>query len=386
MNSFVECYSLPEIKTGAVFQEESRFVNANRRGDTPVRRLRPFRDNVSVIKEESKVSIRLTTAAMLAATTAIIAPANAQIQQTAVKVDSKDYTVTEMRGGRTGHMVQLAGPEGTAMVMVNNDNKITAYISPPGGGGLQDLINKVWTAYLGKKTATAPADSTPAPTPADPNAALRAQAAAITAQVQGRGNGVTAQASDQRVVKSVNDASIVIFDPKLGTDVTITDNLMKVTWTVTPKVPQGMPVSAKPENFEAFFEGGDKPASAGSKTGKFLGSGAIATLDSENTRANAASSISVNPDKAWRVNEQEGKIKKNVYESGGMRVSAYQASTGRDPGGMQGESILAAVKGDLELAKQTVEEAQKKGQATGFDLTTDRVQRGWTALQAATKD
>ena len=145
-------------------------------------------------------------------------------------------------------------------------------------------------------------------------------------------------------------------------------------------------MSAKPENFEAFFEGGDKPASAGSKTGKFLGSGAIATLDSENTRANAASSISVNPDKAWRVNEQEGKIKKNVYESGGMRVSAYQASTGRDPGGMQGESILAAVKGDLELAKQTVEEAQKKGQATGFDLTTDRVQRGWTALQAATKD
>ena len=120
---------------------ESRFVNANRRGDTPVRRLRPFRDNVSVIKEESKVSIRLTTAAMLAATTAIIAPANAQIQQTAVKVDNKDYTVTEMRGGRTGHMVQLAGPEGTAMVMINNDNNITAYKSPPGGGGLQDFIN-----------------------------------------------------------------------------------------------------------------------------------------------------------------------------------------------------------------------------------------------------
>jgi hypothetical protein len=283
------------------------------------------------------VSFRQTAAAMLAITTAIVAPANAQMQQISVKVDDKDYTVTEMRGGRAGHMVQLAGPEGAAMVMVNNDNKITAYISPPGGGGQQDLINKVWAAYLEKKAATAPVVSTSAPEPADPHAALRAQTAAITAGVQGRGNGVTTVAPDQRVVKSVNDASIVIFDPKLGTDVTITDNLMKATWTITPKVPQGMPVSAKPENFEAFFEGGDKPASDGKKAGKFLGSGAIATLDSENTRADAASSISVNPDKAWRVNEQEGKIKKNVYESGGMRVSAYQAYTGRDPGGCRGK-------------------------------------------------
>jgi hypothetical protein len=36
--------------------------------------------------------------------------------------------VTEMPG-RVSHMVQLAGPEGTAMVMVNNDKKITAYKS-----------------------------------------------------------------------------------------------------------------------------------------------------------------------------------------------------------------------------------------------------------------
>ncbi len=311
---------------------------------------------------------------------------NAQITQTTVKLDGKDYTVTEMPAGRSpAHMVQLAGPEGTAMVQVNNDHKITAYLSPPGGGGQKDLIDKVWAAYLEQKSTTASAGSTPASAPADPNAALRAQAAAITAHAQERANGTTAPASDQRVVKSLNDSSIVVFDPKLGTDVTISDNLMKATWTVTPKVPQGLPVAAKPENFEAFFEGGDKPAGAGAKVGKLVKGTTTATLDSMNTRADATSSITSNTD-VWRVNEQEGKIKKDVFESGGMRTGSYVAYTGRDPGGSQGESILVAIREDLILAKQTIEAAQKNGQAKGFDFSTDRFQRGWTALESATKD
>jgi hypothetical protein len=312
--------------------------------------------------------------------------ASAQITQTTVKVDGQDCTVTEMRGGRSPtHMVQLAGPAGTAMVQVDKDNKITAYLSPPGGGAYKDLIDKVWAAYLEQKSKTAPASSTPTNESADPNAALRAQAAAIAAQAQARANGTTAPASGERVVKSLNDASIVIFDPKLGTDVTISDNLMKATWTVTPKVPQGLPVAAKPENFEAFFEGGDKPAGADAKVGKLVKGTTTATLDSMNTRADATSSITSNTD-VWRVNEQEGKTKKDVYESGGMRTGGYVAYTGRDPAGNQGESILVAIREDLILAKQTIEAAQKNGQAKGFDFTTDRFQRGWTALESATKD
>jgi hypothetical protein len=243
----------------------------------------------------------------------------------------------------------------------------------------------VWAAYLEKKTATAPVDSTRAPEPVDPNAALRAQAAAITAQAQARGNGVTASASDQRVVKSINDTSIIIFDPKLGADVTLTDNLMRATWTITPKVPAGMSVEAKPQNFEAFFEGADQEAGAGKKTVKFLKGAGTAIADSGNTRANATSSITAKTD-VWDVKEHEGKITKNVFESGGMRTGGYVASTGRDPGGSQGESILVAIRKDIELAKQAILDAQQKGQSTGFDLTTDRVQRGLDSLQAATKD
>jgi hypothetical protein len=107
---------------------------------------------------------------------AVVAPALAQ-QQTSVKVDDKDYTVTEFPG-RSMHMVQLAGPEGAAMVSVQN-GKITAYISPPGGGGKQDLINKVWNAYQDQKKGNAVANSNAAPAggtnPDDPNAAARAE-------------------------------------------------------------------------------------------------------------------------------------------------------------------------------------------------------------------
>ncbi len=187
------------------------------------------------------MSLRQTTAAMLAATAATVVPTYAQITQTSVKVDNQDCTVTEMRSGRgPTHMVQLAGPLGTAMVMVNNDNKITAYISPPGGGEYKPLIDKVWAAYLAQKTASAPADSTPAPAPADPNAALRAQAAAITAQVQARGTAVALSPnSKERTVKGIApDGGVNVHDPNIGgsggVDVTISPDGMKGTWILDP--------------------------------------------------------------------------------------------------------------------------------------------------------
>ncbi len=323
---------------------------------------------------------------MLAAAAVIVVPAaaSAQMTQVSVKVDNKDYTVTEMRGGRAGHMVQLAGPEGTAMVMVDNDNKITAFISPPGGGGQQDLISKVWAAYLAQKHETAPAGTPPKNDSPDPNAALRAQAAAITAQAQQRANGtISLVPGGQRAVKNITNDSITVYDPTLKADVTFTENLMKAEWSVTPQVPAGLPTVAQTQYYTAFFEGGDKPASAGAKTTKLLQGSLIGTADAANTRANATNTIGTDPDKMWRVNEKTGKVTQDLYESGGMRNGQYAAATGRDPMGDMGLSKLVAVKADLDFAKAAIETAQQNGQATGFNLSTDRFQRGTKALEAA---
>src|SRR5277367_3544289 len=225
-----------------------------------------FCGSVSVIKAGSEMSFWQTTAAMLAATTAIVAPAaaNAQIQQTSVKIDGKDYTVTEMPAGRSPvHMVQLAGPEGAAMVQVNRDNKITAYLSPPGGGEYKAQIDELWAEYLKQKNGAATASSAPANEP-DPNAALRAQAADITARAQARANGVTSSAnSTERTVKGIAPGGgVIVHDPNLGgsggVDVTISLDCMKATWVIAAN---GMP----PVKMTAEFEGGDQPASAGAK-------------------------------------------------------------------------------------------------------------------------
>jgi hypothetical protein len=126
------------------------------------------------------------------ATVVIVAPAQAQQGSQVVKVDGKDYTVTEMLG-RTMHMVQLSGPEGSAMISVNNQNQITMYASPPGGGtpSQKSMIDNVWKAYVAQKTGNAAANTTTSAggTSDDPNAALRAQSAAVQAQAQARANG-----------------------------------------------------------------------------------------------------------------------------------------------------------------------------------------------------
>jgi hypothetical protein len=108
--------------------------------------------------------------ATVIATVAIVAFAQAQ-QQTSVKVDGKDYIVTEYPSGRLSptHMVSLSGPEGQAMVTVDKASKITAIISPPGGqlNGVdyKPLVNKLWDAYQAQKTGTATANSNAAAPP-----------------------------------------------------------------------------------------------------------------------------------------------------------------------------------------------------------------------------
>jgi len=336
------------------------------------------------------MSLRQATAAFLAAATAIAGPAaHAQATQTSVKMGDKTVTITEYAGGRSGHMVSLTGPDGTAMVSVNSKNEIVAYISPaggiaPDGTDYKPLITQVWTAYLAQKRSTAPAGATPGSEPADPNAALATQTAAITSQTQARaGSAATPGPDGQRVVKNIANESITVYDPALKADVTFTENLMKAEWSVTPQVPAGLPTVAQTQYFTALFEGGDKPASAGAKTGKFLKGSLIGVGDAGNTRANATNTIGTDPDKMWRVNEKSGKVTQDVYESGGMRNGQFVGATGRDPMGNLGLSKLVAVKADLDFAKAAIVTAQQSGQATGFNLSADRFQRGTKALEDA---
>jgi hypothetical protein len=85
----------------------------------------------------------------------------------------------------------------------------------------------------------------------------------------------------------------------------------------------------------------------------------------------------------WRVNEKTGKVTQDLYESGGMRNGQFVGATGRDPMGAMGQSKLVAVKADLDFAKDAIVAAQQNGQATGFNLSADRFQRGTKALEAA---
>jgi hypothetical protein len=327
------------------------------------------------------MNFRHATAAILAATTAIVAPANAQIRQTSVKVDNMDCTVTEMPAGRSPtHLVQLAGPAGAAMISVDRENKITAYLSPPGGGEYKPLIDKVWAAYLDQKNGGASTNSTPAPAPADPNVALRAQAAAINAQVQARmnGSGSSTNSGERAVIGSASGGGVIVHDPILGrsggVDVTISLDGMKGTWILDPG--NGAP----PIKYTAEFEGGDNPASGGAKFSKAAKGLTTATLNSYNTRADAAVDVSKNPDNDWRI-VTEGSNGKRTIELGGFRQSTFEANTGRDPVKDIAEKQLEAVKLDV-LAAQEYKGADGNPVVV---LTGERSQRGWTALDKITK-
>lgn len=143
---------------------------------------------------------------LLAAILAIAALAQAQ-QQSSVKVDGKDYSVTEYPSGRSPtHMVSMAGPEGMAMVTVDKSNKITAFISPPGGqlNGVdyKPLVNKVWDAYQAQKNGTVPANSNAA---APPSAAAPAAGTQPSAglTVDGVISLIDAKISDDLIIAKI---------------------------------------------------------------------------------------------------------------------------------------------------------------------------------------
>ena len=268
------------------------------------------------------------------------------------------------------------------MVSVVKD-KITAYISPPGGGAFKALIDDVWAAYQTQKSGgSVGQQATATPSADEQNAALRAQVAALTAQAQARAAGVVPATglglgAKDPTLDHVTDDGAVFNDPKLGS-VTVGDNGMKYTWTLAPG-------GTKPAHYTAEFEGSETEAGAGKKALKLAKGVGTAVVDSRNTHANATSSITGNTD-VWRIKEEEGKTKTLLYESGGLRTGGYIEYTGRDPLGRRGEDMLYEISRIYELAKREIAAATQNGKAVSFDTTTDRAQRGEAALKKATED
>ena len=322
------------------------------------------------------------------ATVALVAAA--QAQQSKVTVDGKDYTVNELPG-RTMHMVQLSDPQSglSAMISVNNQGGIVMYASPAGGGtpDQKALIDKVWAAYQDQKNGTAAAHNPPAATPAndagDPNAALRQQQAALAVQAQQRAGDLAnrnANASKPPLFKQFTADGAIVTDPQLG-DVTVSDNGMRYEWSVSTA--GGGPLSSGvPLRYVAYFEGGDKEAGAGAKTGKLLKGLGTGIITSEGP---GSTTITSNTD-AWKVEMYEGKRKSNIYESSGIRTGGSIGYNGRDPAGHMGEGNLYRVSLIEKVVEDEVTKAKAGGQTVAFDPATDRFQRGKASLEKAVKE
>lgn len=304
-------------------------------------------------------------------------------EQTTVKVDDKDYTVTSLSRGR---MFQITTPDGrTAMIMPT----ASAYniISPPNGvyNGIdyKPQIAKIWKAYQDQKggtTATTPTSVN------DPNAARRqAQLDAANAQAakaQAHAGGVNRTGGDEKpVFKAFTESGAIVTHPKFG-DVTVSDNGMKYSWTINPVDPR-TGEKGVPSIYTVSFEGGDTEAGAGAKTGKLLRGLGTGIGNGMNHNANAASSMTTKTD-VWKEVEQHGSTKQLVFESGGMRVGGQIGYNGRDPVGNQGEADLNLVKGLWAVVSDEIAKAKATNQTVPFDPTTDRFKRGMDSLDQAT--
>lgn len=318
-------------------------------------------------------------------TVVIAAHAPAQ-QQTQIKVDGKDYTVTEMPG-RTSHMVQLSGPEGSAMVMVNNQNQITMYANPPGGGSFKSLIDSVWAAYVKQKGGNATANNNAAPvgnTSDGQHAALRAQADALSQQAQQRAGAGSGTPRERKVEFNEAGAAIVT-DPDLNGKVTIATEVIKgkdnevaagLQFTVIVEPGHGAP----PMNESWTYKGGLEPAAEGKKLGHGAKGALEATLNSRNTRADAGVDICGNLDNCFSVIAKSGGHETR-NEIGGYDASTYAANnSGRDPKHDMEVRKAHALSLDLAAVKDAIASGNTGGKTPTLDLTSDRFKREETAL------
>jgi hypothetical protein len=255
-----------------------------------------------------------------------------------------------------GHLIGMARMNGS-------DISVLAPQQEPGFTTVKSVANAYWH----------PTNGAPPPVVSDPAADLAARrAGGLTAP------GVTsAMTTAQRSVKAFTDEGVVVFDPDLRADVTIAPDGMRGSWIIQAN---GYP----PSKVTAEYEGGEHPSSGAAKTGKLAKGFGTAIAQGLNHSANAVVNVDNNPDKSWRIKSQGANGKATEFESGGYRMGGSLAY-GRDPVKLLGMKQLQAFKLDLEVAKAASESAAKDGQAPKFSLSSERSQRGWNALQEATK-
>jgi len=312
------------------------------------------------------LNLKQATTALLALVV-IIAPAHAQ-NPTTITLDGKNYTVTELPG-RTMHMVQLAGPEGTAMVMVNNQNQITMYANPPGGGDYKSLIDNVWKAYVDQKNGTAAKapGAAPAPQPPaasstnDPNAALREQAAAMAAQAQQRAGAVT------------NPPMLVVKEFPAGGGAIVTKGSRTITLTAdgADATIIDQSVTGKSRTEKASYEGngtdGDYKVDSG-KVAKGMGQALVFSGN-----AHMENRIQTTKDR-WKITDGNGHT---LTSSGGFNASMES----REPQKSIGDDVLRDVYAATQAAKDEAAKRKAAGQPAQFDPdSTPRGQHAYKAL------
>jgi hypothetical protein len=294
------------------------------------------------------------------ATVAIVAPAHAQ-QQTSVKVDGKDYTVTEFPG-RSMHMVQLSGPEGSAMVSVQND-KISAYISPPGGGGQQDLINKVWNAYQDQKKGNAVANNNATPAGGtnsdDPNAALRAAQLARLESM--KGTGFTPQTGQFTPGVTLPDGKVTFQDGAAAVVQVSSNREIRLSTDGANALVIDKSVSGKNRTMGADYAGDrDK------NTPRVIGANAkdiFLVLDPHHIGR-------IGGNDTWEVIGPDGKL---INKEGGLRLHQI-----RDYAESLGDSVIADVWTAEQAAKAEATKARASGKEVSFDPdATKRGQDAW---------
>jgi hypothetical protein len=270
-----------------------------------------------------------------------------------VTVNGTTYNVTPLGGflridDLDGHMVGMARKDGSVIA--------------PQSGAAFDTVKAAASAY----THSA-------------NGAATDLSARNTAPVNLPGNAPTnPTASGERTVTLLPAGGALVHDPSLKADITFNADGTKAEFARQSQGPMG----SVSQTITAMFEGGDQPASEGKKFGKFIGSGAKAVLQANNTHV--TSHVAMNGDEVWKVSQKtNGGKEATLYESGAYGVASAYSARMQDPGKTLGVSVLQNVKADRDAIETAAAAAKQAGQSVQVDFSADRSQRAKAALDKA---
>jgi len=317
--------------------------------------------NAQSTQDDARAKVQAQTEALRAQMAARNGNGNSLVKEDTVSWDGNNYLVTEMPGTRAGHRVSFTGPEGQALVLVNDQNKITMYMSPPNGVAngkdYKPGIEQVWAAYLDKKSQAAATETAttstvktaPSPTPPTPAVEFPAGGGAI----------VHNTAFGDIVLNSDGTSAS-------GPVQTITSPITKETMT---------------RQLVAVYKGGDDPGSAGSKAGHVLAGTGTAILQADNPYA--VSHIDTRGKDVWKLSESKnGKKPVDLTTTGDYLVgSVYNPKDPNQGGFSQIRGFLQAVLGAEKAASDEATARRAKGEKVDFNADTPAGQNAVKELQ-----